>query len=75
MGKIPIFVRNPDWKGARADQPPESETVNADLLPGDSLLFMGRHLVHFRATPLPEGHSTNQVFLHYVQENFDGELT
>lgn len=73
--KIPLFEKAENWRGRGGEKlPTEEDTVNADLLSGDGFLFMGRHLVHFRRGALPEGHWTNQVFLHFVQEDFKGEL-
>jgi hypothetical protein len=74
-GKTALFEKDPNWRGRNPERiPSEADTVNADLLSGDGFLFMGRHLVHFRRGALPEGHWTNQVFLHFVQEDFTGEL-
>lgn len=74
-GKNALFEKDPNFNGKNPlEIPPESETVNANLYSGDALLFMGRHLVHFRRGALPEGSWTNQIFLHYVQEDFTGEL-
>lgn len=73
LGKKPLFdrVQTPDLI---ARMPPEDEIVDAQLFAGDALLFMGRHLVHFRRGSLPEDRWINQVFLHYVQEDFEGGL-
>jgi hypothetical protein len=71
LGKKPLFDRDDNFVGKYPEQmPPEDEIVDADLYAGDALLFMGRHLVHFRRGKLPEGQWTNQVFLHHVQEGF-----
>lgn len=72
LGKKPLFDRVPGK--FRIEMPPEDEIVDADLYAGDALLFMGRHLIHFRRGSLPEGRWANQVFLHYVQEDFVGSL-
>jgi hypothetical protein len=40
---------------------------------GDGLLFRGRYLPHHR-DPLPPGHTSTSVLLHYVDETFDGAL-
>lgn len=73
--KIALFEKDANWRGRNPEKlPSEEDTVNADLLSGDALLFMGRHLVHWRKGALPEGHWTNQVFMHFVQEDFTGEL-
>jgi tetratricopeptide (TPR) repeat protein len=75
LGKNPIIQNDPSRNG-RGDEklPPEDEIVDADLYAGDALLFMGRHLVHFRRGALPDGQWTNQAFLHYVQQDFAGKL-
>jgi tetratricopeptide (TPR) repeat protein len=74
-GKTALFEKDDNWRGRNPEMiPDEKDTVNADLYSGDGFLFMGRHLVHFRRGALPEGHWTNQVFLHFVQEDFKGEL-
>lgn len=52
----------------------EEQLADADLYAGDGLLFMGRHLIHFRRGDLPEGEWTNQLFMHFVQEGFTGGL-
>jgi hypothetical protein len=48
--------------------------VGADLGLGDALLYRGRELVHYR-NPLPEGHHSSSIFLHYVRENFTGDTS
>jgi hypothetical protein len=40
---------------------------------GDALLYRGCRLPHSRGR-LPEGHTSTSLFLHYVQEDFDGPL-
>lgn len=40
---------------------------------GDALLFTGRRLTHFRE-PLPPGHISTSLLLHYVDSNFKGSL-
>jgi hypothetical protein len=41
---------------------------------GESLLFRGRQLAHYRQ-PLPAGQTSTSLLLHYVDESFDGSLT
>lgn len=72
LGKKPLFDRVVPEGGIRPTMPPEEEIVDAELYDGDALLFMGRHLVHFRRGSLPPGQWLNQIFFHYVQENFEG---
>jgi tetratricopeptide (TPR) repeat protein len=75
LGKRPAFDRDPRKRTIPSDKiPPEDEIVDADLYAGDALLFMGRQLVHFRRGKLPDGHTTNQAFLHYVPADFKGKL-
>ncbi|HEY2439408.1 MAG TPA: hypothetical protein VGI07_04205 [Solirubrobacteraceae bacterium] len=40
---------------------------------GDGLLFRGRYLPHHR-DPLPPGHTSTSLLLHYVDEGFHGAL-
>jgi hypothetical protein len=75
LDKKPLFDR--DGRANRANNvmtDNESQIADADLYAGDALLFMGRHLIHFRRGELPEGEWTNQVFMHFVQEDFSGGL-
>jgi hypothetical protein len=44
------------------------------LFEGDALLFMGRHLVHFREGTLEDDEITSNLFLHWVQDDFDATL-
>jgi len=62
------FIGNP-----KEPLPPDAEIVDALLLPGDALIFMGRHLVHFRKGQLGEGRWLDQLFLHHVQDTFQGK--
>lgn len=41
---------------------------------GDSLLYRGRYLEHWR-DPLPWGYSSSSILLHYVDASFDGPLS
>eukprot|EP01126_Amoeba_proteus_P019153 TRINITY_DN197_c0_g1_i11.p1 TRINITY_DN197_c0_g1~~TRINITY_DN197_c0_g1_i11.p1 ORF type:complete len:388 (-),score=56.86 TRINITY_DN197_c0_g1_i11:98-1261(-) len=70
IGKKIKFVKSEIDLGGDEPYPPEDEQVHLSLFEGDALLFMGRHLTHWREGPLPEGHQTYNLFLHYVQENF-----
>ncbi|HUP94271.1 MAG TPA: hypothetical protein VM164_05140 [Burkholderiales bacterium] len=45
----------------------------ADLGIGDALIYRGRELVHYRE-PLPAGHQSTSLFLHYVRKDFTGRL-
>lgn len=76
LDKRPLFdkdvAKSNRANNVQTDQ--ESEIANADLYAGDALLFMGRHLIHFRRGQLPPGEWTNQIFMHYVQEGFTGKL-
>lgn len=76
LDKKPLFDKDVT-KADRANN--EMTKVNediadADLYAGDALLFMGRHLIHFRRGELPAGEWTNQLFMHFVQEGFTGGL-
>jgi len=72
----PQFEKNDFWPGRdKLPWPPEENQVYVDLYEGDGLLFMGRHLVHFRkGNLLGKDRFLNQVFLHYVQNDFMGPL-
>ncbi|XP_049852361.1 uncharacterized protein LOC126330800 [Schistocerca gregaria] len=52
----------------------DQDVVTVDLKNSDGLLFMGRKLVHYRKGTLKENQWLNQIFLHYVQENFNSTL-
>lgn len=57
------------------ENPTAPEVVHAaDLSVGDALLYRGRELIHYRH-PLPDGHQSTSVFLHYVREDFSGSLS
>jgi len=70
LGNKPLFERNDDEVGGSHPLPPEPERMRADLHNGDGLLFMGRHLVHWRYGKQKEGHSTYNIFIHYVQYDY-----
>eukprot|EP01125_Pyxidicula_operculata_P007839 TRINITY_DN2653_c0_g2_i1.p1 TRINITY_DN2653_c0_g2~~TRINITY_DN2653_c0_g2_i1.p1 ORF type:complete len:549 (+),score=97.85 TRINITY_DN2653_c0_g2_i1:1169-2815(+) len=74
LGYKPVIERDDSWQGQNhMPWPPEDERRWAILYPGDGLLFMGRHLVHFRESALSgEDRWVNHVFLHYAQENYKG---
>jgi len=73
LGNHAKFDRDDEFIGSSGEPlPPEDEIVDANLYPGDLLLFMGRHLVHFRRTPLPESQTLQQIFFHHVQDDFEG---
>jgi len=75
LDKKPLFDK--DERPNRANNvmtENEEQIATADLYAGDALLFMGRHLIHFRRGLLPEGEWVNQVFMHFVQEDFSGGL-
>lgn len=76
VDKKPLFDTDVG-KANRANNevtPNESQIADADLYAGDAVLFMGRHLIHFRRGELPQGEWTNQLFMHFVQEGFTGGL-
>jgi hypothetical protein len=75
LDRKPGFDRDPSTR-PRAEVPKnEEDIVDADLYEGDALLFMGRHLAHFRRGELPAGQTTTQVFMHWVPDDFAGNLT
>jgi len=76
MFKKPQFEKNDAWAGRDQEPwPEEKDQIWVNLLAGDGLLFMGRHMIHFRkGLLLGKDRFLNQVFLHYVQENFAGSL-
>jgi len=75
LDRRPLFDYDPEYGGQNKLAWPEETWIDdADLYAGDALLFMGRHLVHFRRGKLGEGHWVNNAFLHFVQENFNKEF-
>jgi len=68
------FEKDGEFQGGYLEMPAKEDQVLAPLYEGDVLLFMGRHLNHWRVGPQPEGHETYNVFLHYVQDNFEKVL-
>lgn len=76
LDKLPLFDKDGQSanRAANVMTDKEENIADADLYAGDALLFMGRHLIHFRRGALPEGEWTNQAFLHYVKEDFEGDL-
>jgi len=76
MYRVPQFEKNDDWPGRDKEPwPEEKDIIWANLHEGDGLLFMGRHMIHFRkGMLLGENRWLNQVFLHFVQDNFGGTL-
>ncbi|HET7440751.1 MAG TPA: hypothetical protein VFJ47_05560 [Terriglobales bacterium] len=57
----PIHVETPEGK------------VTVYQAPGDSLLFCGRELPHYRY-PLQKGCTSTSIFFHYVRQGFTGSL-
>jgi hypothetical protein len=58
------------------DVPPATNSEDAKavyLASGDSLVYKGRELIHYRYT-LPVGHRSTSLFFHYVPEDFAGSL-
>jgi hypothetical protein len=53
------------------DTPEGTVTVFQGI--GDSLLYRGRKLAHYRKK-LPEGFTSTSIFFHYVSKNFSGPL-
>jgi len=76
MRRIPQFEKNDQWLGRDKEPwPEEKDQIWVDLMAGDGLLFMGRHMIHFRKGFLiGKDRFLNQIFLHYVQEYFSGSL-
>lgn len=74
LSKDPLFIKNDTFEGGHHDLPPRNVVESAILSRGDGLLFMGRHLIHFREGKLTKGHWLRQAFLHYVRDDFDKEL-
>jgi tetratricopeptide (TPR) repeat protein len=74
--RVPQFEKNDEWPGRDKEPwPEEKDQIWVELLAGDGLLFMGRHMIHFRkGLLLGEDRWLNQIFFHYVQEGFTGTL-
>jgi hypothetical protein len=51
---------------------PDAEALVYQSL-GDALVYAGTRLVHFRE-PLPAGHTSTSLLLHYVPSDFTGDL-
>jgi hypothetical protein len=51
---------------------PDAEALVYQSL-GDALVYAGTRLVHFR-DPLPAGHTSTSLLLHYVPSDFTGDL-
>ena len=51
----------------------EKSQVTVFQMIGDSLLYRGQTLTHFRR-PLPQGNTSTSLFLHYVKQGFSGDL-
>ena len=60
----PLFMQNPGLPGA---------AHAADLGVGDGVFYRGRELIHYRH-PLPAGHQSTSIFMHYVRADFAGKL-
>lgn len=76
LDKVPLFDREKiEKRPNNVKTEDESQIADADLYAGDGLIFMGRQLIHFRRGDLPNDQWTNQIFLHYVEEDFADELT
>ena len=60
----PLYLEPPNLPDA---------VVAADLAIGDAVFYRGRQLVHHR-DQLPAGHQSSSVFLHYVREDFVGDI-
>jgi len=71
------YVPEPDgpcgWPLYLEDPRMPDEVHAADLGIGDCIVYRGRELVHYR-NPLPDGHQSTSVFLHYVRAGFSGRL-
>lgn len=73
--KTPLFEKDDNFPGRKIPEIKNNNDV-AEFLISDNnlLLFMGRHLVHFRVGLLEEGKWARQVFLHYVRDDFKKTL-
>eukprot|EP01125_Pyxidicula_operculata_P016835 TRINITY_DN5832_c0_g1_i1.p1 TRINITY_DN5832_c0_g1~~TRINITY_DN5832_c0_g1_i1.p1 ORF type:complete len:514 (+),score=70.23 TRINITY_DN5832_c0_g1_i1:81-1544(+) len=71
LGYKPLFEKNDTYSTGTQDWPGEEDQRWAHLYAGDGLMFMGRHLIHFRRGLLGEGRWLNQVFLHHVNHDFE----
>ncbi len=62
-----------DWANFSPDLNDE-DTKAVYLGIGDSLVYKGCELVHYRYA-LPAGHQSTSLFFHYVPKDFEGNLT
>jgi hypothetical protein len=60
----PLFLEHPNFPDG---------VVAADLAIGDAVVYRGRQLRHYRDR-LSDGHQSSSVFLHYVREDFVGDI-
>eukprot|EP01127_Copromyxa_protea_P016373 TRINITY_DN4850_c0_g1_i1.p1 TRINITY_DN4850_c0_g1~~TRINITY_DN4850_c0_g1_i1.p1 ORF type:complete len:250 (+),score=40.88 TRINITY_DN4850_c0_g1_i1:97-846(+) len=75
LGKTPRFERNNTADSTYDEPKPDPhDTLHVSLFEGDALLFMGRHLVHYREGTLKGEEITSNIFLHWVQDDFDASL-
>lgn len=63
---------NLSWSLALIDFNNQEQVANLDT--GDSLIFMGRILKHYRLGVLKKDQELNQIFMHYVNDKFTGSL-
>jgi hypothetical protein len=61
------------WPLLLEDPRAPGDIVPVDLSIGDAVFYRGREILHSRDR-LPQGHQSSSLFLHYVREDFAGDL-
>jgi hypothetical protein len=69
----PSETERSGWKLYLEQNVAPRETFAVNLARGDTVIYRGRELAHYRDV-LPEGRSSTSFFLHYVHRDFDGSL-
>jgi hypothetical protein len=69
----PSETERSGWKLYLEQNVAPRETFAVNLARGDTVIYRGRELAHYRDA-LPDGRSSTSFFLHYVHRNFAGSL-
>jgi hypothetical protein len=69
----PSEAERSGWKLYLEQDVAPRETFAVNLARGDTVIYRGRELAHYRDV-LPEGRSSTSFFLHYVHRHFEGPL-
>lgn len=69
----PSETERSGWKLCLEQNVAPRETFAVNLARGDTVIYRGRELAHYRDA-LPDGRSSTSFFLHYVHRDFAGSL-